>query len=127
MIENKKTLINNQEGFIVLEAILSGLILIAIVSTFLSETMLLSQQKNIEDRTTAQYLAQEYLNILEYNQSAKQQIFIPEQIIYNDKVFTINIYEAQSENKSGNFGVEVVWQCNGKENYEYQERRFSFK
>lgn len=127
MIEKKQSLIKNQDGFIVLEAILSGLILIAITMTFLSEAMLLKQQKNIEDRTTAQYLAQEYLNILEYNQSAKQPIFIPEQILYNDKVFIINIYEEKSEKANEKIGVKVKWKFDGKEYDEYQERRFYFK
>lgn len=122
-----KEIRSNQNGFIIMEAILSGIILIAIATCFFSIVMCISQQKSIEARMTAQYLIQGYLNTIEYHEFIGNEYNIPQQIEYNDRLFKIDVYKNLIDEDKEQVTVKIYWDFNETEQYEYQTRTFFYK
>lgn len=114
-----KDLVVNNQGFFNLEMVILVCIVLSISTVWLSLGVLINQQRNNGYRTTAIFLAQGYLNLMEVNQEDK----IPDEVIYNGMKYKI-IAVAKDDIKSNVKDLEVIikWDYNHEEQSEYQKR-----
>lgn len=80
-----KDLVLNNQGFFNLEMVILVCIVLSISTVWVSLGVLINQQRNNGYRTTAIFLAQGYLNLMEVNQQDK----IPDEVIYNGMKYKI--------------------------------------
>lgn len=114
-----KDLVANNQGFFNLEMIILVGIVLSISTVWLSLGLLINQQRNNGYRTTAIFLAQGYLNLMEVNQQDK----IPDEIICNGmkyKIIAVNKENIKPNVKD--LEVTIKWDYNHEEQSEYQKR-----
>lgn len=114
-----KDLVVHNQGFFNLEMVILVCIMLSISTVWVSLGVLINQQRNNGYRTTAIFLAQGYINLMEVNQEDK----IPDEVIYNGMKYKI-IAVAKDDIKSNVKDLEVIikWDYNHEEQSEYQKR-----
>ena len=114
-----KDLVVNNQGFFNLEMVILVCIVLSISTVWLSLGVLINQQRNNGYRTTAIFLAQGYINLMEINQEDK----IPDEVIYNGmkyKIIAVDKDDIKSNVKD--LEVTIKWDYNHEEQSEYQKR-----
>ncbi len=114
-----KDLVVNNQGFFNLEMVILVCIVLSISTVWLSLGVLINQQRNNGYRTTAIFLAQGYINLMEVNQEDK----IPDEVIYNGmkyKIIAVDKDDIKSNVKD--LEVTIKWDYNHEEQSEYQKR-----
>lgn len=114
-----KDLAVNNQGFFNLEMVILVCIVLSISTVWLSLGVLINQQRNNGYRTTAIFLAQGYINLMEVNQEDK----IPDEVIYNGmkyKIIAVDKDDIKSNVKD--LEVTIKWDYNHEEQSEYQKR-----
>ena len=114
-----KDLVLNNQGFFNLEMVILVCIVLSISTVWVSLGVLINQQRNNGYRTTAIFLAQGYLNLMEVNQQDK----IPDEVIYNGmkyKIIAVDKDDIKSNVKD--LEVTIKWDYNHEEQSEYQKR-----
>ena len=114
-----KDLVLNNQGFFNLEMVILVCIVLSISTVWLSLGVLINQQRNNGYRTTAIFLAQGYLNLMEVNQQDK----IPDEVIYNGmkyKIIAVDKDDIKPNVKD--LEVTIKWDYNHEEQSEYQKR-----
>lgn len=114
-----KDLVVNNQGFFNLEMVILVCIVLSISTVWLSLGVLINQQRNNGYRTTAIFLAQGYINLIEVNQEDK----IPDEVIYNGmkyKIIAVDKDDIKSNVKD--LEVTIKWDYNHEEQSEYQKR-----
>ena len=114
-----KDLAVNNQGFFNLEMVILVCIVLSISTVWLSLGVLINQQRNNGYRTTAIFLAQGYLNLMEVNQQDK----IPDEVIYNGmkyKIIAVDKDDIKPNVKD--LEVTIKWDYNHEEQSEYQKR-----
>ncbi len=114
-----KDLVLNNQGFFNLEMVILVCIVLSISTVWVSLGVLINQQRNNGYRTTAIFLAQGYLNLMEVNQQDK----IPDEVIYNGmkyKIIAVDKDDIKPNVKD--LEVTIKWDYNHEEQSEYQKR-----
>lgn len=114
-----KDLVVNNQGFFNLEMVILVCIVLSISTVWVSLGVLINQQRNNGYRTTAIFLAQGYLNLMEVNQQDK----IPDEVIYNGmkyKIIAVDKDDIKPNVKD--LEVTIKWDYNHEEQSEYQKR-----